>query len=116
MAIFRIRELQRVIACREVEADDEEQAMEKFYEGEGRECADDGNVTGSDLLEVSEMEPSPATFEVCLRGMCTASFTIEAGSEGEARTKALELAGFETDKWSTPDWEVESVLSHEGIG
>lgn len=53
--------------------------------------------------------PALRPFLVDLRGMCTASYEVEATSEDEARRLALGLAGFDTERWSTPEWEVEGV-------
>jgi len=56
MATFRIRELQHVIVEREIEADTEDEALDAFNDGEGKECGRDGDVTSSTLLEIVAIE------------------------------------------------------------
>lgn len=56
MPKFIVRELQRVLAVREVEADSEEEAYALFCEGEGVPVGKDGDVRSSDLLDVTESE------------------------------------------------------------
>lgn len=54
MATFIVQELQRVLVVREVEADNEDSAYEAFCEGEGVPYGRDGEVTGADLISVTE--------------------------------------------------------------
>jgi hypothetical protein len=52
MTKYRITEIQRVYAVREVEADTPEAAYNAFCHGEGRKLGADGKVTSSDLVSI----------------------------------------------------------------
>lgn len=60
MATFIITESQTVLAVREVEADSRDEALELFWEGQGREVGKDGDVVSSVLLSVEEIEETEA--------------------------------------------------------
>jgi len=51
-----ITEVQSVLAIREIEAADEDAALEAFWRGEGREVGRDGEVTSSQLVSVERSE------------------------------------------------------------
>lgn len=55
MPKFRITEIQRVLAVREVEAADEDLAYELFCDGEGLAVDKDGDVSSSDLISIEEL-------------------------------------------------------------
>lgn len=54
MPRYIITEAQYVTACRLVEADTEDEALEKFWAGEGAEYGHDGDVADSTLISIVE--------------------------------------------------------------
>lgn len=53
MTRYIITELQHVIACRAVEADNAEAALALFMDGQGAECGRDGDVIDSTLETIT---------------------------------------------------------------
>lgn len=59
MPRFIVTEIQRVLAVREVEGIDQEDAYLAFCNGEGKTTGKDGDITGSDLLSIEEVKEDP---------------------------------------------------------